>query len=801
MHKKRRKRPSPRTSNSTVGSALTLSGLLVASSVAGAVPAGAQSVGVESRGRSQQADRKQRFDIPAGPLDAGLRAFEAMTALTLRLDAPLAGVQTKGAQGELTSRQALAQLLDGTGLTFIFTGETVVMVRPKGPAVLDAVRVMADQSPRASSPKYTAPLLDVPKSVTVIPREVIEAQAATSLREVLRNVPGITINAGEGGTFPGDNFNVRGFSATNDIFVDGVRDVSGYSREAFNLEQVEVTKGPNSAMSGRGSTGGSINIVTKQPSLREMRSAGLVLGSADQRRGTGDINQPIPVRGIPGVAFRMSAMKNDAGVAGLDAVENNSWGVAPSLAIGLATPTQLTLSYMRTGQHNLPSYGLETFNEVPKVDTRHFFGLRSLDFEKVDANVTTARLDHSFGEHAQLRNQFTRGHSAVSRIVTPANPTTGVRSPKTHMVDNEVLSNQTNLTSTFETGSVEHALVTGVEVSRENSVRGSFTVVNRPLPVIADLNNPSADENYQSDITPVITRTVRAKSLAAYAFETMKLGSAVELNGGLRWESYKPEYTDSASKAAAATSGFAPATARNLSGSVGLVVKPKRNGSVYASYGTSFNPSTENLSNDAISANSSLPPEKSVSYEIGTKWDLFKQRLQTAFALFRTEKTNARTSDPANPGLGTILSGKQRVEGGEVSVAGRITHRLNLLGGYSYLESEYVESLNPAQVGTSFANVPKHSVNAWTTYEVTEKLEVGGGGRYVDRRFLRITGTNEVWVPSYHSYDAMASYKMNTTLGLQLNVYNLTDKLYYDSGRMWVPAAGRAVSVTTSVTF
>ncbi|HEY4303646.1 MAG TPA: TonB-dependent siderophore receptor [Gemmatimonadaceae bacterium] len=801
MSKKQPKKPNGRRRASAPAPTLAL-GVLAATSVGAAVPAVARAQGVEARSRSNQAAAPKKFDIPAGPLAEGLNAFERSAELTLRINAPIAGLQTKGVTGELTPQQALIKLLDGTGLSFVFTGGKVVMVRKSGgTTVLDAVTVTADAAARVASPKYTEAQVDIPRSVSVIPSTIIQAQGATSLRDVVRNVPGITMNAGEGGALPGDNFNIRGFSATNDIFVDGVRDVSGYSREAFNLEQIEVIKGPNSAVNGRGSTGGSINMVTKSPHLNDNRGASLVLGSADQRRGTIDLNQTIPVDALRGAALRFNAVKSDAGVSGNDVVENNGWGIAPSLAIGLLSPTHLTLAYTRTGQDNTPAYGLETFTEVPTVDTRHFFGLRTLDFEKVQANTTTARLEHSFNEHVQFRNQLSRDHSDVNRIVTPANPTTGVRSPKTHIFANETVTNQTDLTTSFSTGLLAHTLVGGVEVNNEHSTRGVYTIANKPYPVIADLNNPSADDSYSSAITETVTRKVKASTVGIYLFENLKAGSHVELSGGLRYDNYKPQYTDSASVA----SGFAPPRVHFVSGNAALSYKPVEEGSIYASYGTSFNPSTENLSNDALSAATTLPPEKSRTYEVGTKWEVFKRRMLSTFALFRTDKINARTSDPNNPGLGTILDGKQRVQGAEANLTGSITRKWTAMAGYSYLESKYVESANAAQVGTAFTNVPKHSVNTWTSYALTKKIEVGGGGRYVDRRLLRTTTTNgvstSVYVPSYHTYDAMASYQIRPAIGLQLNVYNLSDELYYDSGRMWVPAAARAFSITTNVKF
>jgi len=436
------------------------------------------------------------------------------------------------------------------------------------------------------------------------------------------------------------------------------------------------------------------------------------------------------------------------------------------------------------------------------VDTRNYFGLRSLDFEHVATNQLELRLEHDFGENVHLRNQTTSGHGASDRIVTSANPVPSVtapdsarRSSKSHINDNDIIANQTNLTTSFSTGSVEHDVVTGVELSHEKSMYGRH-VITGTAPAIVDLNNPTADADYHPTVTAAVSRRVRANAIGVYAFETMKFNSKLELNGGLRWDRYAPEDIDSLSIA----SGFKAATSQAVTGRAAVVVKPTESGSVYAAYGTSFDPSSSNLSADAVNANSDLPPEQSRSYEIGSKWDLFKQRFLATFALFRTDKVNARTPDPTDPTV-QILAGRQRVQGGEAGLSGNITRHWNALATYSYLESRYLASGTASQVGDGFTNVPKHSVNTWTTYEITRGLTVGGGAQYLDKRLLRLTDTSEVYVPSYHLYNAMASYQVTPTVGVQLNLYNLSDKLYYDSGRMWVPAAGRSFSLSTSVEF
>lgn len=792
-------RPSS-ASVSRSGQYLTMAGALVASAVAVPGTANAAQQGVQSvprQGGIHRSVQQIDFDIPAGSLISTLQSFEAASSLKVSPKVSLEGIESRGVVGKFTPQQALHKILEGTGLTFVFAGKALVVIDTKkgiGDAVLAGVSVSGNShKTTVSSAKYTEELKNIPQTVNIIPQELIKSQNITSLRDVVRNIPGITMNAGEGGNYPGDKFNVRGFTAQSDMFVDGVRDIGAYSRDIFNVEQVEVTKGPNSSISGRGSTGGAINMVTKSPRALTLRTANISVGSADQRRIALDANQSLAPIGYDGAAVRLNVVSSQGGVAGNEVIRHKNWGIAPSLAVGLNGPTQFNLGYSRAQQDNIPSYGLSTFNEVPTLDTRKFYGLRSVDFEDVGSSQLNARFNHSFGSVAQLQNQTIRGSSRVSRIVTPVNPVTGARSPKSHVFDNSIVSNQTNLNLSFRTGPIAHTVTTGVEYSYEKSKRGSIAM-GTPAPAISDIDNPSADADFHPTLTKTYNRRVNSTSLAAYLFESFKVGKYVELNGGARWDSYDPEYVDSASLAG--TARAKKSTAVSARGA--LVVHPSENGSVYASYGTSFNPSSENLTLDGLSAASSLDPEKSRTYEVGSKWDFFKQKLLATVAAFRTEKTNARTPDPDDPSV-TILAAKQRVQGFEVGLVGEINSKVALSAGYSNLEGKTVSAPDTTRENQPFTNVPRHSINLWGTVKPTRNLSIGAGARYMDKRLLRKTATSTIHVPSYHTYDAVASYKFNPTVDIQLNIYNLSNKLFYDSGRMWVPAPGRSVTLGTSV--
>ena len=300
---------------------------------------------------TDQTQQTQRFDIPPGALETVLATFQKLTDLKVLVpNEKLGNIPSPGVSGIHTVEKALAQILAGTGVIYRFSGPMIVTLELEGVAA--SVDILGRISP--SSPKYTEPLRDTPQTITVIPKDVIEEQGATTLRDVLRNVPGLTMTAGEGGVPAGDNLTLRGFSARNDIFIDGARDLSPQSRDPFNLEQVEVVKGPGSAFTGRGSAGGSINLVSKAPTVNRAFGGTISMGSDTTKRFTGDINLPIKDR----IAFRLNLLAHDSGVAGRDVVENQRGGVAPSVLFGLGTRTRVTLSYFYMGQDNIPDYGI-----------------------------------------------------------------------------------------------------------------------------------------------------------------------------------------------------------------------------------------------------------------------------------------------------------------------------------------------------------------------------------------------------------------------------------------------------------
>ena len=751
----------------------------------------------------EQSQTAIRFDIPAGPLDTVLAAFQQQAALHVAV--PVEAIRTigsPGVTGNYTPEQALKQILAGTGITYRFTAKDVVTLEIN--ALAASVEVIGVRT--ISSPKYTESLRDVPQTISIIPQSVIEEQGATTLRDVLRNVPGLTIVAGEGGNPAGDNLTLRGFSARNDVFVDGARDLGPQSRDPFNLEQVEVVKGPASSFNGRGSTGGTINLVSKTPRLDPSFGGTLNFGVDRTRRITTDSNLPLKRLGFgEHTALRLNTMWHESGVAGRNVVENQRWGIAPSLGLGIGTTRRLTLSYAKTKQDNISDYGipwvpatnnvLSAYRDKPApVPRESFYGFKNRDFERLNSDLATVKFERDFDDNLTLRNQLRYGRATRDSMATPprfaSNDSTVInREMRSWITEDQIWDNQTDLRTNFLIGKISHSLVTGAALSRESNLRKTRTAPNSQTTLL----NPNPNDTYIGVITvSPIVGDLTANSQALYVLDTAKLGEKFDLNGSLRWDRFD---ADGVSTTGAPVSRVD----KMISWRAGGVFKPKPQGSVYAAYGTSLNPSLEGLSYNT--ANTAIEPEKTYTAEVGSKWDFFGERLHLSGAIFRVDKTNARTPGVLPDDPPQVLQGTQRVDGIELGASGTITRRWTVLAGYSLLDSKIVKSNTPAEVGKRLQNTPRNSFNVWMTYQFFGKLTIGGGPRFVGKRYGNNANTR--FVDSYWTLEGMASYPINNHLDLRLNLYNLNNAYYFDrlGGGHVVPGAARTANLSLGFRF
>jgi catecholate siderophore receptor len=756
-------------------------------------------------GKTGAADASQtlvvrRFDIPAGPLDQSLVAFQTATGWRITAaEEKFLKVQARAVSGMLPVEQALRQLLEGTELKYRITGPGEAVIELT--AQFASVEVI-DRAP-VSSPRYTEPLRDLPQTISIIPKDVIEQQGATTLRDVLRNVPGLTIAAGEGGTPAGDNLTLRGYSARNDIFVDGVRDLSPQSRDPFNLEQVEVTKGPTSGVSGRGSAGGTINLVSKAPTMGRIMGGSVAFGSADTRRFSLDLNTPLKPLGER-TGLRTNLLWHESGVPGRDIVKNDRWGVAPTLLFGMGTRTRVTLGYYKLKQDNISDYGIPwvpaTNNALPEyrdkpapVPRNTFYGYADRDREILNQDTATLKIEHDFSDNLSLRTQLRYGRAGRNSVASPprfaGNDSTAInREMRAWVAKDRIWDNQTDLRANFNTFGIQHSFVSGGAFTSENNIRLNRTAPNAPT----TLFNPNPYDVYPGVITTSpFTGNITGNTRAVWAFDTAKFGKHWEATGGARWERFNVNGVNTTP---------APVTQNVKMASVraGLIYKPVQTASIYGSYGTSMSPSLEGLSYST--SNTSIPPEKTYTTEGGVKWEVAGSRLLLSGAVFRVAKDNARTPGllPTDPPQ--VLAGTQVSKGVELSATGGITRKVRVLGAYTYMEGKIQSSNTPAEVGKYFQNMPRHSASIWATY-TAKKFSVALGPRFMSRRYGNNTNTR--WVDGYWTMDLMASYTVNRYLDLRLNLTNLNDEFYFDrlGGGHVVPGPARAALVTTNFRF
>lgn len=702
---------------------------------------------------------------------------------------------------------------------------------------------------KSANSKLTQPLVDTPQTVQVIKKEMLQEQGAASLLEALRNTPGITMQLGENGnTSAGDTFMMRGFSTQTATFVDGIRDLGAVTRDVFNLEQIEVVKGPAGADIGRGSQSGYINLISKLPQAGDINSASVAVGTHEYKRLTADLNKQIG----DGVAVRLNVMGQDAEVAGRDYVTNRSIGVAPAIAFGLNSPTKFFLYFQHVRQDNVPDGGIPTigmngaylsplwnhdnnsatptqataastllsqaYGRAPRVDTANYYGSRD-DYEKIAADMLTAKFEHDFGGGTVLRNVTRYGKSNVDRVLTginfsissstlnPANPAyldpnnpgswTISRSRQRIDQENEIFANLTSLNTEFATGPIKHSLATGIELMHETQKAKSFSTAGMGTITPASLYRPNSGDALQTPGYFGAYTNGSTATAAFYAFDTLKLSERFHLNAGARYEQYRTE-TDSVALTQNSGTGaiteitpFSDKTKGELfSWKVGALFKPASNGSIYAAYAVSLTP--PGSANFALSAtptnqaNSAMDPQETENIELGTKWELLDKRLNVSAAVYRTENDKQVTYDQTTATY--TQHGKTRVEGVELAAVGQLTNFWQVSAGVAGMRTTQLDQFSFSSTnGVSESNgvrwSPDLTATLWSSYTLGN-YTLGGGVRYMSEQ-KRVVSTSPVpgpqnmpSIPSYWVADLMGAYKVNKNVNLRLNVYNLFDKEY-----------------------
>ncbi|QNN47119.1 catecholate siderophore receptor Fiu [Thermomonas brevis] len=710
------------------------------------------------------------------------------------------------------------------------------------------------------SPKFTQTLQDTPQTIEVIGKELLQEQGATTLTEALRNSPGVgTFYAGENGnTSTGDTLYMRGFDTSSSIFVDGARDLGSVSRDLFNMEQVEVVKGPASTDTGRSSPTGAINMVTKQAQLREAVSGSVSAGVDGQKRATADWNTKLS----DSSALRVNAMWQDSDVPGRDHVNNSRWGIAPSLGFGLDGNTRLWLDLLYVKQDNVPdgfvpTIGLPYWTPQPglenlaghPVDPSNFYGTRD-DHENVTAQMATLRFEHDFSDTLKISNTLRWGKTDQDYLLTAfmstggtnANPLAGNikwtdkndlstytlsrSNPTFRDNQNKILTNQFNLRADFGTGAVDHFLSAGVELTREEQTAPGITSTgSRPAANLYDPDwNDAGTFAWSHNGTHAHGQT---DTSALYVFDTMKFGEHFLLTAGLRADHYTTKYfanaicntagtgapgrgivyCGTAAVGSIITSSDLKDSDTLLSWKIGAVYKPVEALSLYANAALAQQPpggANFQLAVGSSSANGvDADPQVARTLEVGTKWAA-NESLTLNLALFQTTVSN-EINTQENPATQT---GRKQVKGVEASAVGNITDNWNVSLGYLHQSAEVDKGSLVAADGTpNLTYTPSDSFTSWTTYKFPFGLTVGGGVRYMGglhRGTDGAAGTPKLTKP-WTVYDAVISYAVNDNLTLRLNGYNLFDKAYVasinKSGYRYTPGTPRTFLLSADFRF
>ena len=814
--------------------------------------------------------------IGGGNLTDALGLFTTQTGIRVATGSlSLAGLKTQGATGSLSAADVLSALLAGSGLTFHFTSPTSVTLDPVAAAgngsTLPPVHVEGEAQPvasnadpyadpaapykadRLSSSKFTEPILNTPRTITVLTKEALDDKNATSVREIARSTAGVTLGSGEGGNAFGDRFFIRGIDARNDVFVDGVRDPGVSIRENFDTEQVEILRGPASSFAGRGTAGGALNIVTKAAGPSDFYNSEFTGGFSDNTaRAAIDVNQVIDQH----IAVRLNAMGQNASVAGRKDTTDNRAGVALAATVKPTDSFSIDANYSHAELTGLPDFGVpyDLAKEAPvtqsDVARNTYYGITNRDFTKTIQDIGTLNASWKISDSIVAENKIRTESSLLNYIGTiPENPSaTGASAPysstatffsgytqlnaQSRYEKVFVFADQPQITFTFATGKLDHALVFGGDFDAEHISIDSYTGLTSELatgPVaftssgapIVSVYNPVNDLAGLG--TPQLTgnpQQYRVNTTAFFLIDTIHFGEHVLLNGGVRHDDYNIISSNTTSSRQAET----PITSYN----VGLTIKPTKAGSIYVAYATAAEPVGDELDATAssyggLSATQNpqqiYGPQLSRSTEVGTKWELFDRHVLATLAGFQTNVTNARETAPAGiPGVvsGTIIAGAAyRVNGVDLELAGNITRKWSILGGLVLMNPKVTASVNPLNVGLQLANIAPRSFSLLSKYQLTKTFEFGGQAVYNSQvkggSLLAANGAavypappNPTLLPSYWRFDVFGEHDLSKNVELKLYVANLFNQTYYDSlYQSAVPfirvAPGRAISLIGTV--
>ena len=700
------------------------------------------------------------------------------------------------------------------------------------------------QTRKTNIGKGTQDIRDIPQSINVITEKLIDDARLDTLKDALHYSAGITFAATENGT--DQDIRLRGFpvATVGDLLIDGMRDPSQYDRDTFNLDRIEVLRGSASMIFGRGSTGGVINQVTKKPMLADQTDLVGTYGSRGFYRTTIDLNKRVGEDS----AFRLNGMwnKSENGGAKID-----KSGIAPSYSWGIGTRDEFTIGAFYLDVDNVPPPGQRylsngTFangiaqSSIADIRPGNFYGAAS-DYLRGKATYGNAAWTHTFDDGGQLRTQLRSGTFERAQWGTTASfcnvapsrtntcpigqtATAATLSPLTYVLRTGLAPRkdkydgtyfQSDYSNAFNWGGIKHEIIAGVDASREEADRfGAFGPVGTNFYKGATLVG-FPNDGYLSALSPAYRQTsaYSAHNFGTYIQDLVQVAPDWKLLGGVRWDRFGGDFSQTAYPNANAVVPSSVAATR-LSDSAfsyraGVLYQPSATQSYHLSYSTSFNTSADTYQY-VTPQNANTPPEKSRNIELGAKLDWLDGKLSTRAALFRTEKYNERTTDSDFASTSFLLSGKRHSQGLELEVVGRLTPQWELYASYAYIPTAVIDKAGSTQaniVGQRVGLTPKNSGAVWLSYQATSKLRLAGGlrGASQNRPLQGATGaaSTTAYVPGYVVGDIMVEYKFTPDVFAQLNVTNVTNKLYGDQlyPGFVIPGTARTVQATVGVRF
>ncbi|WP_435418491.1 TonB-dependent siderophore receptor [Parerythrobacter aurantius] len=618
--------------------------------------------------------------------------------------------------------------------------------------------------------KTPTPLIDVPQTIAVITADQLQDQAITQLGDALRYVPGVSLETGEGHR---DEIFIRGQESTADFYLDGLRDDAQYYRPLYNVERIEVLKGANALIFGRGGGGGVVNRVSKTARLGD--SAIGLAGSVDSFSAfdlAADINQPLG----DNVALRINAAYEEFD-SHRDFYEGRFIGISPTITAKLGADTRLVASYTYDDDRRVTDRGIPSLAGLPlRGYDETFFGDPDFNGSRNKAHIARLRLEQGLGAgwSANASVQYANYDKVYANLLPASTNGTTVRlSGYEDYQDRENLIAQANLVGEFDTGGIGHTLLAGIEASTQDSFNGRRNVQFGTGPFTSTVDVPLADVlaiPAFSLTAPVRGNDSNLTVLSAYIQDQVAIGDHVELIAGLRWDRFDLETANLAGTVTTRVD-------EKVSPRIGLVVKPVERLSLYASYATSFLPQAGDQFFLIAPNDQAFEPEKFTNLEIGAKW-LIQPELFFTAALFQLDRTNTKGPSPSDPTL-VELVGESRVKGLELNLAGEILSGWQANIGYTYLDGEIRTSTSSAPAGRRLEQLPEHQFTAWNHVELSDSFGLGLGVIYQDEQFAGLS--NAVTLPDYWRVDAAAYYHFNDRVTLQLNVENLFDETYYPS--------------------